>query len=86
MNEKQTKAGVERMTSLSSKAALDAFSETLARELEVVPFGVRVHVIAPGDQLSGGDRRHHGTGQDTTATPEQGLSLIESNVFHITVH
>ncbi|KAH9960778.1 hypothetical protein BGW80DRAFT_1464096 [Lactifluus volemus] len=41
-------AGVERMTSLSSKAALDAFSETLAQELEVVPFGVRVHVIAPG--------------------------------------
>ncbi|KAI0257041.1 NAD-P-binding protein [Lactifluus subvellereus] len=30
----------------SSKAALDAFSEVLAEE--VAPFGVRVHIIAPG--------------------------------------
>ena len=65
----------------SSKAALDAFSESLAQEVE--PFGVRVHVIAPGffstNFLVAAKANHDP--QDTTkayTTPKQGLSLWEN--------
>jgi NAD(P)-dependent dehydrogenase (short-subunit alcohol dehydrogenase family) len=67
----------------SSKAALDAFSETLAQEVE--PFGVRVHTIAPGLFLTNfmAPIKAHYNRQDTTGaytTPEEGLSLMEGAI------
>jgi NAD(P)-dependent dehydrogenase (short-subunit alcohol dehydrogenase family) len=67
----------------SSKAALDAFSETLAQEVE--PFGVRVHTIAPGAFPTNAlvAARANLDSQDTTGvymTPEQGISLLESMI------
>jgi NAD(P)-dependent dehydrogenase (short-subunit alcohol dehydrogenase family) len=67
----------------SSKAALDAFSETLAQEVE--PFGVRVHSIAPGlfPTNSLAALKVNDDSQDTTGAympAKQGLSLMESAV------
>ncbi|KAI0257042.1 NAD-P-binding protein [Lactifluus subvellereus] len=70
----------------SSKAALDAFSEVLAEE--VAPFGVHVHIIAPGyfptNFLAKTKAAHEAANPERSTgaymTREQGHGLVDS--FH----
>jgi len=70
----------------ASKAALDAFSESLA--VEVGPLGVRVHLIVPGyfptnflavAMASGGGATDPERATGAYATPEQGHGLLDGH-------